>query len=75
MDVSELDRNSQIVSYLQEHESAGASELAAFLGVGTSYTRKLLRKLVGSGVVVKVGDNRFARYELRKDHGAASSGT
>ena len=61
------DRELQIVAYLRRSGSASAPKLAEYLGVTDSYVRKLLRRLVEKSVVVKIGDNRYARYELPQE--------
>ena len=61
------DRELQIVAYLRRSEFASAPELARHLGVTDGYARKLLRRLVEKSVVVKIGDNRYARYELPQE--------
>lgn len=55
-----------IIQYLSEHESAGTSEIAAYIGLKPSRTRDYMRQLVSEGIVISEGMNRNRRYRMNK---------
>ena len=63
----ETDRVILVTSYIREHGSASASELAVALGLGPDRTRTVLREIASRGHIVKTSDKRYARYELPKE--------
>ncbi len=57
-------RDALVVAYLAEHGDAGIAELADILGLGKDRAKAVVRDMVTRGVVLKVGERRYARYAL-----------
>ncbi|MDR1272268.1 MAG: putative DNA binding domain-containing protein [Clostridiales Family XIII bacterium] len=61
------DRKKQIVAFFTNDEKVTSSQLAKYTGLTQGRIRTILQGLVNDGVVVKVGDNRYASYRLNNN--------
>jgi predicted HTH transcriptional regulator len=61
-----MSNEERILAYLQEHETITNSECRELLGLGDDERRAryVLSKMVKQGLIRKVGEKRWARYEL-----------
>lgn len=57
----------EVIVYLTDHSQARASEIAGYLGMGTSRAAEYLNELIEEGVVVTEGDSRNKVYRLKSD--------
>jgi ATP-dependent DNA helicase RecG len=55
-----------IASYLDVNQKVTASEIAQCIGVSNRWARSLLHQMAEEGVLLKIGDNRFAYYVLNR---------
>ncbi len=55
-----------IAVFLTDRPDGKASEIAEYLGLGISCARRLLKELVGEGIVEVFGAGRSTRYRLRR---------
>ena len=55
----------KIISYLQEHEYITTTIAKSLLGLETSRTREILKKLVDTGILKSEGANRNRKYKLK----------
>jgi ATP-dependent DNA helicase RecG len=62
------DTKKQIISFIAENNKVTSAQLVKLTGFSQGHIRKLLQSLVADGVITKVGDNRYATYELRSDY-------
>ena len=63
------DRKASIITWLESHDRAKASDIATLFGVSNVWARTILRMMVSDGTIEKIGDNRYAYYVLKKPHG------
>jgi DNA (cytosine-5)-methyltransferase 1 len=61
-----LDGRKAVVYYLEVHGTAKTSDFALAFGIDPVYVRSLLREMVSSGVVDKIGNCRYTSYALVK---------
>ena len=59
------DRKIQILAFMAENGKVTTSQLAEFIGLTQGRVRTILQELVADGVVIKVGDYRHTKYELK----------
>lgn len=59
-----MDIREKTLDFIGRRKEARSIEVAAFLGVSRQYISRLLKILVNSGEVIKVGSTRAARYAL-----------
>jgi ATP-dependent DNA helicase RecG len=64
--VATADRKHEILSHIKSNGQASSSELAKITGLTSGRIRSLLRELVKEGTIEKIGDNRYARYILKR---------
>ena len=68
--VETSDRKKQIVAFILDNGEATSAQLAKLTGLTQGRVRAILQKLVADGIIIKVGDNRFASYRIKnKDTG------
>jgi ATP-dependent DNA helicase RecG len=58
------DRKSMILTYIEEHTKATASDIADSLDLSKSHARRILQEMVSDGTIKKVGNNRYTYYVL-----------
>lgn len=58
------DRDGAILEIMRERGEVTASELAELFGLSKSRMRAVLQEMAEHGLIVKVGDKRYARYML-----------
>jgi ATP-dependent DNA helicase RecG len=61
------DRKKQIVSFITENNNVTSAQLAKLTGLSQARIRAILQTLVTDGVITKVGNNRYATYELKRE--------
>ena len=59
------DRKKQILSFISNNDKATSSQLAKFTGLTQGRVRTILQELSADGLIVKVGDNRYAYYAIK----------
>lgn len=59
------DQKKQIVTFAAKSDKVTSSQLAKFTGLTQGSVRAILQELVADGVIVKIGDNRYASYKLK----------
>ena len=64
--VATADRKNEILTFIKTNGKTSSSELAKVTGLTSGRIRSLLRELVNEGTIEKIGDNRFARYILKR---------
>ncbi len=55
----------KILAYLAEHETMVRSEADALLGVSAATSSRILKRMAGSGLIVKAGNGRETRYRRK----------
>ena len=60
------DRKRAVVSFLEKHSQAKATDFVKVMGLSDSRVRALLRTMIGDGTIEKIGNNRYAYYVLKK---------
>jgi ATP-dependent DNA helicase RecG len=60
------DRKRAVITFLEEHGQAKASDFVKVIGLSDGRVRDLLREMTGDGTIEKVGDNRYACYVLKR---------
>ena len=58
------DKRTIILNYIKKNGETTTSELAKLLGIGTTWTKVLLYKLVDEGLIIANGGNRNRTYKL-----------
>jgi ATP-dependent DNA helicase RecG len=61
------DKKKQIISFISENNKVTSSQLAKLTGLSQGRIRAILQAFVADGAIVKVGNNRYATYELKRD--------
>ncbi|MCL2766387.1 MAG: winged helix-turn-helix domain-containing protein, partial [Peptococcaceae bacterium] len=57
-------------AFILDNGEATSAQLAKLTGLTQGRVRAILQKLVADGIIIKVGDNRFASYRIKnKDTG------
>jgi len=59
------DREKSVIDFLSKNEQAKTPELIDVVGLSAGRVRALLRDMVNSGLIEKVGDNRYTYYILK----------
>ena len=60
------DRKEAILSYIEEHGQATASEVSALLSLSKTRARAVLQEMARDHMIEKVGENRYACYVLKR---------
>ena len=60
------DRKRAVISFLEEHGQAKASDMIKVIGLSDGRVRALLREMVSDGIIEKIGNNRYAYYVLKR---------
>jgi hypothetical protein len=61
------DRKAWIVAFIANNGKITSSQLAKLTGLTQGRVRTILQELTADGVIVKVGDNRYAGYVLKNN--------
>jgi len=61
------DRKKQILAFIAKNDNTTPSQLAKFTGLTQGRIRSILQELSADGLIVKVGDNRYASYVIKKN--------
>ena len=64
-----IDRKKQIMSFIADNGKATSMQLATLTGLTQGRVRAILNELAAGGMIVKVGDYRYASYVLKKTDG------
>jgi len=59
------DRKKQILSFISNNDKATSSQLAKITGLTQGRVRTILQELSADGLIVKIGDNRYAYYAIK----------
>ena len=60
-------RKAAIITWLETHEKATASDIATLFGVTSIWARTILRKMTSDGTIEKIGDKRYTHYILKRE--------
>jgi ATP-dependent DNA helicase RecG len=61
------DKKKQIISFITDNNKATSAQLAKLTGLSQGRIRAILQALAAADLIVKVGNNRYATYELKCD--------
>jgi ATP-dependent DNA helicase RecG len=61
------DKKKMIIAFITENNRVTSAQLAKLTGLSQARIRVILQSLVTDGVITKVGDNRYATYEMKRD--------
>ena len=59
------DRKKQILDFISSSGKTTSSQIAKFTGLSQGRVRAILQELAAGGLIVKIGDNRYANYMIK----------
>ena len=62
-----VDRHEKIIEYIKEYGSISNKEARELLGLADSTTKRLLKEMVGEGILVVEGERKTRKYFLKVD--------
>ena len=65
MPIENTDRKQRVLEYMSNHDNVTTAQLADYLGVSQRTVRNILKELVESGMIDRVGNYRHAKYALK----------